>query len=209
MIDDSTDPVCRLTKLSLWCRRQSFQCRKDRSPNLQPVHNFELRLSSDVTCEVMLRVQAHRICSMLLVIAASLFAGSIVAQESTPKPLKYEEFVGEANVEDIKVRLDLFSIELTKYPNAEAHVIIYRTRTQPAAVAQRHLLSVRDYLVNRGVDPRKLVTVDGGMTTVRDGGTNMIFSSAQVVGEPSRLDLVQRLHLAGTADDAHALAVIG
>lgn len=146
---------------------------------------------------------------MLLVIAASLFAGSIVAQESTPKPLKYEEFVGEANVEDIKVRLDLFSIELTKYPNAEAHVIIYRTRTQPAAVVQRHLLSVRDYLVNRGVDPRKLVTVDGGMTTVRDGGTNMIFSSAQVVGEPSRLDLVQRLHLAGTADDAHALAVIG
>jgi hypothetical protein len=78
---------------------------------------------------------------------------------------KVDEFVGEVDSDDLKARLDNFAIALNHQPNALGHIIVYRTRHDPPAVSQRYALRAKDYLVNqRNIDPKTLVTIDGGMT---------------------------------------------
>ena len=91
-------------------------------------------------------------------------ASSVLAQASEPQSIKLDEFIGEADDEDIKARLDNFEIELRKYPNAQAHIIVYRTRRDSSAVSRPYLAKAKDYLIRRGLDRKRVVTVDGGMT---------------------------------------------
>jgi hypothetical protein len=96
---------------------------------------------------------------VVLVAAAGTFA-----QESQPQAQKFEEFIGEADYEHVMAILDNFSIEFKNRPNAKAHIIVYRTRHDSPAVSYQHLFRARDYMLRRGVDPKKIVLVDGGMT---------------------------------------------
>ena len=113
-----------------------------------------------------MRLNKRCVDSFLVAIAAILiFAGTIGAQQSTPASRKFEEFPGETDVEDLKARLDNFAIELQSQPSAQAHIIVYRTRTAPASFSLRHAQRAADFLVEyRRIDRKRIVTVDGGMT---------------------------------------------
>ena len=106
------------------------------------------------------------ICSIVIAMAVVLLsAWTISAQESKPAAQKYDEFIGELDYEDLMARLDFFAIELQKQPNAQAHIIVYRTRSDPPAVGRQHAHRAKDYMIKtRGIDPRRILTVDGGMT---------------------------------------------
>ena len=59
--------------------------------------------------------------------------------------------------------LEDFRTELVKEPNAKAYIIAYGGREDTPGKAQRYALRAKNYLVNsRGVDPARIVTIDGG-----------------------------------------------
>jgi hypothetical protein len=87
------------------------------------------------------------------------------APEARPQARKFDEFIGEADYEALIARLDNFAIELQKQPTAQGQIIVYRTRSAPASVGRSYARNARDYLVRtRGLDSRRVLTVDGGMT---------------------------------------------
>lgn len=104
--------------------------------------------------------------SILIAMAVLLIAASgVFAQACPAQSIKFDEFIGEADDEDIKARLDNFEIELRNYPNAQAHIIVYRTRRDSPAVSRQYLSKAKYYLIKeRGLDRKRIVAVDGGMT---------------------------------------------
>ena len=89
----------------------------------------------------------------------------LLAQESNEKSRKIDDFLGEVDYEDLISRLDNFAVALQKQPNADAHIIVYRSRRDTPAISGRYGLKARDYLVKaRGIDRSRVVTVDGGMS---------------------------------------------
>lgn len=83
----------------------------------------------------------------------------------TPPPImanKVDEFPSIA-YDDDKARFDNFAIELQRNPDAQAYIIAYSGRTSRAGQAERLSDRARSYLTqNRGVDPNRLVIVNGG-----------------------------------------------
>lgn len=62
-------------------------------------------------------------------------------------------------------RLDNYAVAMQSDSTAKAFVIHFRSRFQPPGAGFRHLKGVENYLVrSRGVDPRRIVLVDGGET---------------------------------------------
>lgn len=108
----------------------------------------------------------NRIHSILIAMACVLImAGDVGAQEGQPQARKFNEFIGEVDNEHLMALLDNFAIEFQKHPDAQAHIIVYRTRSDPPAVGHRYAFKAKDYLISvRGVDKRRVITVDGGMT---------------------------------------------
>ena len=102
--------------------------------------------------------------TLLAVFVVLIAAATAFAQESKPQAKKFDEFIGEADFEDIMARLDNFSIELKNRPNAQAHIIFYRTRRDGPAVSRAYLHEAKQYMLRRGLDPKTIITVDGGMT---------------------------------------------
>lgn len=99
------------------------------------------------------------------VVGILIAAGTVFAQETPPKAQKFDEFTGEADYEDLMARLDNFLIELQQQPNAQGHIIVYRSRRDSAAVSNRIALRAKDYLVRvRRGDAARIQTFDGGMT---------------------------------------------
>jgi hypothetical protein len=100
--------------------------------------------------------------AMALVLIAGL---NVFGQASDPASHKFDEFIGELDYEDLIARLDNFAVELLKEPNAQGHIIVYRSRRDLPAISRRYALRAKDYLVKqRRVEGSKLVTVDGGMS---------------------------------------------
>lgn len=65
--------------------------------------------------------------------------------------------------DDVKARLDNFTIELASRPDYQAYVIAYGKRGSRLTSSDRLGTRARDYLVkNRGIDPRRVTIVNGG-----------------------------------------------
>lgn len=65
--------------------------------------------------------------------------------------------------DDQKARLDNFAIELQTNPAMTAYVIVYAARNSQKAHGSGLMNRLKDYLVsNRGIDPSRVVTLDGG-----------------------------------------------
>ena len=97
---------------------------------------------------------------LVLAIGPNLFG-----QDSAQSSRKLDEFIGEVDYEDLIARLDNFVIELLKQPNAQGHIIVYRSRRDPPSVSQLYGRRAENYLIKqRGIDRKKLVIVDGGMS---------------------------------------------
>lgn len=83
----------------------------------------------------------------------------------TPPPVgprKFDEFPNLA-FDDQKARLDNLAIQMQNEPNAQGYVIVYAGRASRAGTAERLGARARDYLVQqRGIDPGRIVVVDGG-----------------------------------------------
>src|SRR2546423_4050397 len=75
---------------------------------------------------------------------------------------KFDEY-GNISRDDEKARLDNFAIQLQQEPDSQGCVIVYAGRRTRPGDAQKRLDRARDYLVNlRGIDARRIVTLDGG-----------------------------------------------
>ena len=79
-----------------------------------------------------------------------------------PAPTQFDTY-GRIARNDEKARLDNFAIQLQNDPGAQGYIIAYGGRRGPAGEAQTRADFARNYLVNsRGIDPGRLMTVDGG-----------------------------------------------
>lgn len=75
---------------------------------------------------------------------------------------KVDEY-GKLTPKEENERLDKFTIELQMDPTSQSYIIAYGGRTSRAGDAQKAANKAKDYLVNkRGLDPGRIVTVDGG-----------------------------------------------
>jgi hypothetical protein len=80
----------------------------------------------------------------------------------TPTPQQFDTY-GRIARNDEKARLDNFAVALQNDPGATGYIIAYGGRRGPAGEAQTRADFAKNYLVNsRGIDPGRLVTVDGG-----------------------------------------------
>jgi hypothetical protein len=79
-----------------------------------------------------------------------------------PRARLFDQY-GNIAFNDEKARLDNFAIQLQNEPGAQGYIIAYGGRRGRAGEAQARADRAKDYLVNtRGVDPGRIVTVDGG-----------------------------------------------
>ncbi|HEY0083834.1 MAG TPA: hypothetical protein VGB61_13655, partial [Pyrinomonadaceae bacterium] len=79
-----------------------------------------------------------------------------------PTPSQFDTY-GRIARNDEKARLDNFAIQLQNDPGAQGYIIAYGGRRGPAGEAQTRADFAKNYLVNsRGIDPGRIVTVDGG-----------------------------------------------
>ncbi len=79
-----------------------------------------------------------------------------------PQPQQFDTY-GRIARNDEKARLDNFAIQLQNDPGAQGYIIAYGGRRGPAGEAQTRADFAKNYLVNsRGIDPGRIVTVDGG-----------------------------------------------
>ena len=70
---------------------------------------------------------------------------------------------GNIAFNDEKARLDNYAIQLQNEPGAQGYIIAYGGRRGRAGEAQARADRAKDYMVNtRGIDPGRIVTVDGG-----------------------------------------------
>jgi hypothetical protein len=89
----------------------------------------------------------------------------IMTPEPTPTPIGPTQFdtYGRIARNDEKARLDNFAIQLQNDPGAQGYIIAYGGRRGAAGEAQTRADFAKNYLVNsRGIDPGRIVTVDGG-----------------------------------------------
>ena len=80
----------------------------------------------------------------------------------TPTPTQFDTY-GVLPRNDEKARLDNFAIALQNDPTAQGYIITYGGRRGRAGEAATRGDFARNYLVNtRGIDPGRIVTIDGG-----------------------------------------------
>jgi hypothetical protein len=80
-----------------------------------------------------------------------------------PVSRKMDEY-GDIKINDEKVRLGYFAVELQNDPTAQGHLICYGGRRSRAGEAQRRCDRAKEYASThfRGIDAKRIVTVDGG-----------------------------------------------
>jgi hypothetical protein len=79
--------------------------------------------------------------------------------------LPFDQY-GDVNIENEMARLDNFAIQLQNDGTAQGHIFAYAgKRTYPGEALQR-VQRAKDYLVNvSGIEPERVVAVDGGYRT--------------------------------------------
>jgi hypothetical protein len=79
------------------------------------------------------------------------------------QPRKIDEY-GDLAAADERARLDSYAAELSNDPTAKGYLLCYGGRRGGANEAQRRCVRAKDHLVSaRGMDPTRIVTVDGGL----------------------------------------------
>ncbi|HVG17973.1 MAG TPA: hypothetical protein VNI02_02905 [Blastocatellia bacterium] len=81
---------------------------------------------------------------------------------------KFDEF-GNLRMDDTKARLDNLAITLQSDPTLQAHVVVYGGRDDPPDQVRTRGAVMKDYLVNRGLEPERIITVDGGYRNEMSG----------------------------------------
>jgi hypothetical protein len=92
-------------------------------------------------------------------------ASTKIQQPPPPRESPSREFdvCCSCSFDDQKARLDNLGIELQNDPSTTSYIIAYGARTSRVGQAERLLARAKDYLVGkRGVDPARLVTLNGG-----------------------------------------------
>jgi hypothetical protein len=81
-----------------------------------------------------------------------------------PMSRKVDEY-GDIKINDEKVRLGYFAVELLNDTTAQGYLICYGGRRSTAGEAQRRCDRAKEYASThfRGIDARRIVTVDGGL----------------------------------------------
>jgi hypothetical protein len=106
-----------------------------------------------------------KVLSMAIVITVIVTSASPAFAQDPQVPRKVDEFIAELDTEDLMARLDIFAAAVQNDPNAQAQIIVYRSRRDAPDVSRRYGLLAKKYLVNvRHIDRAKVVTVDGGMS---------------------------------------------
>jgi hypothetical protein len=78
------------------------------------------------------------------------------------EPVMYAQY-GDIGPDSEKARNNGFARELRALPSAQGYIVTYGGRRSSSGVAQERADRTRSYLVSvRGVDPARIVTVDGG-----------------------------------------------
>jgi hypothetical protein len=109
-----------------------------------------------------------------------MLLGYASAQEGAPH--KFDEF-GDINCEDEMARLDNFAIQLQKVQEGRGYILVYGGRFGRRGEARARASRMKSYLTrNRGVDARRITTIDGGY---RQDLTVELWLLPPVVGAPS------------------------
>lgn len=78
---------------------------------------------------------------------------------------KFDEY-GNTAFKDEKARLNKFAKQLRSEPESRGYIITYGRRRGRAGEAEAHARHAKSYLVKiHGIDPKRIVTVDGGFRT--------------------------------------------
>jgi len=78
--------------------------------------------------------------------------------------MPFDEY-GDISYEDEKARLDNFAIQVSNWPESRALILMFAGQITFQREAAYRLDRAKKYLVNfRGVDPKRIVTVDCGFT---------------------------------------------
>jgi len=88
---------------------------------------------------------------------------SVAVLETEPLcGLAFDQF-GDIDFEDEKARLDNFVIQLFNQETATGYIFVYAGRRSYEGEAVERLLRAKQYLVGvRKIDPRRIITIDGG-----------------------------------------------
>lgn len=81
-----------------------------------------------------------------------------IIEKPTPRKTEF----GVTNFDGIKARLDDYVRELQAEPNSAGYVFFYGGRTSAEGTADKLAQRARNYLVQLGVDPARLVVANGG-----------------------------------------------
>ena len=91
-------------------------------------------------------------------------AASMIAPEQKKiiGPSMFDE-CKNCTFDDQKARLDPYGVALQNDPSTTAYIFVYGGRTSPIGQVERLMTRARDYLIQqRGIDPSRLVIVNGG-----------------------------------------------
>jgi hypothetical protein len=87
------------------------------------------------------------------------------AQTNIPPARKFDEFA-DVEASDLIARLDHLAVTLQNEPGTRAFLIVYRTHRDLPGLSSRYAHRMRGYLIeSRGIDPARIVTVDGGIAS--------------------------------------------
>lgn len=100
-------------------------------------------------------------CLFSLLVLPAPFAAQSGADATARKVDTYDDKIGGSEAE--QWRLESFREQLLKGPRSRAFIVAYNGREDPPGRARRYALRAKNYLVEaRGIDPRRVVTVEGG-----------------------------------------------
>ncbi len=98
--------------------------------------------------------------------------------KASPMAQKFDEF-GPINLEDELARLDNFALGLQNDPAVMGYIIVYGGRKSKRGYAAAGIKRMRTYLVKqRGMDPNRFKTLDGGLKEDPSGELWLVPSGA-------------------------------
>lgn len=124
----------------------------------QGTDSIEVELPAGSKGEVVARVEVHGYSLECPASASAAFARTAVGLSH----YKLDEF-GDIRQGDTKARLDNLAIELQSDPTLQVHLVVYGGRLGSRGQAAARAGWLKNYLVTaRGLDPSRILTVEGG-----------------------------------------------
>jgi outer membrane protein OmpA-like peptidoglycan-associated protein len=107
--------------------------------------------------EIVAKVELHGYSLECPIEATATFSQTTVGVSH----YKFDEF-GDIRMGDTKARLDNLAITLQSDPTLQAHVVVYAGRGGRPDQARVRAAVMKDYLMNRGTEEGRIITLDGG-----------------------------------------------